>query len=85
MNGYTFQADTYCGPCVIDALPTGEDQPFDGWALGEGINMPVDDNLNELAYAFGIDRDDETTFDSEDFPKVILTGMDVCCACGGEL
>ncbi len=87
--GYTFQAENYCSGCIIDQLPTGPGQTYDGWALAPGVSMPVEANLNEIAYAFGIDRNDETTFDSGDFPKVILSSMvedtEYCGACGGEL
>ena len=87
--GYTFQADTYCSGCVIDQLPTGPGQMYDGWALAPGVSMPVEDNLDEIAIAFGIDRNDETTFDSSDFPKVIFSSQledtEHCGACGGEL
>lgn len=80
--GYTFRADTYCSACVTLALPTGEDEPFDGWALVPGTHeyeavtlgdrQATESNLSEIATAFGIDRDDETTFDSGDFPKVVF-------------
>ena len=87
--GYTFQAENYCSGCIIDQLPTGPGRMYDGWALAPGVSMPVEANLNEIAYAFGIDRDDETTFDSGDFPKVIflsqLVGIEYCEACGWEL
>lgn len=87
--GYTFQADTYCPGCIIDQLPTGHGQLYDGWALAPGVRMHPEDNLTEIAYAFGIDRDDETTFDSGDFPKVIFSSQledtEHCGACGDEL
>lgn len=70
---YTYNADIYCPDCIIDVLPTGEGQAFDGWALAEGAApMAVEDNLSEIAVAFGIDRHDEKSFDSGDFPKVIF-------------
>lgn len=87
--GYTFQAENYCPGCIVDQLPTGPGQPYDGWALAPGVSMPVEANLNEIAYAFGIDRGDETTFDSGDFPKVIFSSQledtEYCEACGGVL
>ena len=87
--GYTFQAETYCPGCIIAQLSTGSGQTYDGWALTPGVSMPVEANLTEIAYAFGIDRDDEKTFDSDDFPKVILSSeigyCGACGACGGEL
>ena len=55
--------DTYCPGCIIDQLPTGPGQMYDGWALAPGVRMHPEDNLTEIAYAFGIDRGDETTFD----------------------
>lgn len=84
--GYTYNADTYCPDCIIGALPTGDGQAFDGWATS--VPMSPEDNLNELAFAFGIDREDEHGFDSGDFPKVILEYMtedDFCATCGREL
>lgn len=84
--GYTFKAENFCPDCIIDQLPTGPDEAYDGWALAEGVRMPVEANLNEIAYAFGIDRNDESTFDSGDFPKVILSSeSEYCGACGGGL
>ncbi|QQO39279.1 hypothetical protein SEA_RUDY_97 [Microbacterium phage Rudy] len=70
--GYTYKAQQYTPEGVIAALATGPGQDFDGWALGDGVNMSVEDNLNELAAAFGIDRADETSFDTDYFPKVVL-------------
>lgn len=87
--GYTFRADVYCPDCIIEALPTGEGEAYDGWALAPGAGpMSTEDNLNEIALAFGIDRQDERTFDSSDFPKVIFHSQvegDVCGHCGREL
>lgn len=85
--GYTFQAETLCSSCVIDALPTCEGEAFDGWADVTG-RMGAEENLNELAAAFGIDRMDEHSFDSGDFPKVIFASQvdgDTCDKCGFEL
>jgi hypothetical protein len=87
--GYTYNADIYCPACIIAALPTGEGGAFDGWALGKGTTMATEDNLNEIAFAFGIDRKDETTFDSGDFPKVIFASQveepTNCGSCGRDL
>ena len=88
--GYTFQADTYCPDCIIGALPTGEGQAYDGWALAPGADpMSTEDNLNEIAAAFQIDRQDERSFDSGDFPKVIFSSQiqdaEYCGHCGREI
>lgn len=86
---YAYGAELLCPGCTIEALPTGEGERFDGWALAEGVRMSAEDNLSELALAFGIDRDDESTFDSDDFPKVVfldsLEAGETCSHCGGEL
>jgi hypothetical protein len=87
---YTFNAETLCPRCVIDKLPTGEGQAFDGWALAPGAApMSTEDNLNEIAMAFGIDRQDEYTFDSDDFPKVVFASQvldgETCDGCHEEL
>lgn len=68
--GYTFKAENYCPAHVMPALTA--DPEYDGWELGEGITMPVEQNLNEIAYHFGIDREREHTFESDNFPKVVL-------------
>lgn len=71
--GYTFRADNWCTAHIVQQLPTGEGEAFDGWALAEGAApMQPEDELDEIAAAFGIDRMTETTFDSDNFPKVIF-------------
>lgn len=68
--GYTFQASEYCPDCIGDVVTA---QPaYGGWQLAEGVRLSTEDNLAEIAYAFGIDRMNESTFDSDDFPKVIF-------------
>lgn len=87
--GYSFQCDTYCSACIINAMPTGEGEPFDGWALAKGVKMSAEENLAEIAETFGIDRMDERSFDSMDFPKVIFRDMieegEFCGLCGETL
>lgn len=67
---YQFKAELFCRDHILDALPTGEGGAYDGWK--DLSRQPVEDSLSELAYAFGIDRDDECTFDSDEFPKTVL-------------
>jgi hypothetical protein len=79
---YGYNADIYCPRCIIAALPTAEGGAFDGWALAPGVRMSTEDNLDKLADAFGIDREDERSFDSGEFPKVVfrdIVGTDVYC------
>jgi len=84
--GYTFRADTYCPAHIADALPTGEGEAYDGWHLL--VPMSAEQNLDEIALAFGIDRHDEATFDTGDFPKVVFAdqaGDDTCSVCAEPL
>ena len=82
--GYMFRAAIYCPNHIVDAITDTED--FDGWKLSEAIRMDVEDNLNEIAAAFGYNRQDESSFDSEDFPKVIFRDQaeDTYCETDGE-
>jgi hypothetical protein len=75
--GYVYAADLYCPNCIAPVLVSRPD--FDGWALIPGVTMSTEDNLNEIAFAVGINRDDEHSFDSGDFPKVYVgTPHDGC-------
>lgn len=86
--GYTYRAETLCPSCVIESLPTGEGEAFDGWRDMTG-RMSAEENLTELALAFGIDRSDESSYDSDDFPKVVFASSvedeERCDRCGEEL
>ena len=85
--GYTFCADNLCPACTVAAVTS--DSRYDGWALAPGVRMSAEDNLSEIAAAFGIKRDDESSYDSGDFPKVIFASMaeddETCGNCGEEL
>jgi len=86
--GYTYRAETLCPACTLAALPTSEGEAFDGWRDVSVPPMGAESNLTELALAFGIDRMDECSFDSADFPKVIFSSSnegDTCDQCGTEL
>lgn len=67
--GYTFNAENYTHEGVIAAIES--DPRFDGWQTAPGLYQSVEANLDEIAYAFDLDRDDEHSFDSGDFPKRI--------------
>lgn len=74
--GYIYKAEQYTPEGVIAALATGPGQDFDGWALAEGSDpLSPEENLDEIAAAFGIDRHDEHTYDSDHFPKVIFASQ----------
>ena len=82
--GYSYRADNYCEVCVFVEL-TG----------GKFPDLKAERVLNELAAPRGIDRDREATFDSGEFPKVILRDQaregggegdpSTCGLCGDDL
>ena len=70
---YTYGGDIFCPAHITNGgMPMGTDGAFDGWALEPDSTMTVEENLDEIALAFGVDRQDETSFDSIDFPKVVF-------------
>jgi len=78
--GYQYQADQYCPDCLNrEMTPTGHNAV---------TMLPMEEVLDRLADAAGIDRTDEWSFDSDDFPKVILavqiggSDRDRCGRCG---
>jgi hypothetical protein len=81
--GYTYRADNYCPTCVIQRIV------LNGKPVAVDTNANVENVLDRLADANGIDRYDESSFDSGDFPKVIFSTMveddEQCGECGAEL
>ncbi len=92
--GYSYQADLECPACMATRakrwLSTGSEQT-------DGLDP---ESLLDLAAArIGLDRMDERTFDSGDFPKVVFVGSlepqdygdgepptdETCGICGEEL
>ena len=76
--GYTYNAETYCENGIILAM--GEYQRSDESA---------EHALDRIAMRRGIDRMDERSFDSDDFPKVIFASQvespEICGSCGSDL
>ena len=64
--GYSYKAATYCPEHLIELMVQ------QGTASPGARGMAVEDVLNQLAGAEGIEREDEHSFDSDDFPKVVL-------------
>lgn len=80
---YTFKADIYHPECIVPAMAATAE--YEGWGLAQGVVMDVEENLDEIAAAFAVDRYEETSFDSEDFPKVAFSHQledDSCGGCG---
>ena len=66
--GYQYQAAYFHPECMVETL-------IDEGRLSPGArSLSVEDALDQLADVEGIDRMDEFTFDSGDFPKVVFAG-----------
>lgn len=59
--GYIFNADIFCPDCIFPQL------------TGSIPMYPVETELDDYAKLRQINRQDERTFDSSDFPKVIFS------------
>ena len=65
--GYTYRADNYTPAALISYMvQIRELSPA-------AIDVRPEEALDQLAGACCVDRDDEYSFDSDDFPKVILS------------
>lgn len=100
ISAYTYQAQTLCPHCTMQAVSAATNTCFASIA-------PAELFLDQMATTLGIDREDEHSFDSSDFPKVVFAsqldqldhfphdcGYDAGCTgclpercdnCGGEL
>ena len=93
--GYTLQADLYCPRCVLHALvarygvPRRNGTVIPPIVTSDGSAIAVEESLNVFADFLGLDRHQESGYDSADFPKVVFAHMveegDRCGACGGLL
>lgn len=66
--GYTYRAENHLPAHLIEALIA------EGRLSPGARGMDADEALDQLAAVEGIDRQDEYSFDSDEFPKVILVG-----------
>jgi hypothetical protein len=80
---YVYRADLRCPACTIEAMIAHRD------ASPAARDMPVEDVLDQCAAAMTIDRNDETSYDSSEFPKVVLrielADDDHCGTCHNQL
>lgn len=78
--GYSYRADTYGPECIMATV--------NGLTVDHAAETAERD-LDVLAQEIGIDRQDERSFDSWDFPKVIfrdqLPAEEHCGSCGEML
>lgn len=63
--GYSYRADIYCPRCIRGQLHGSSAEP------DYSADLEVEQLLDELAVDRGVDRADEWSFDSGDFPKPI--------------
>ena len=74
---YSYWAELYCPTCVIEAMIAT------GLAAPAARDMAVEDALDQCADALAVDRGDEPSFDSHEFPKVVFLGdIDQDDTCG---
>jgi hypothetical protein len=67
--GYTYMAENWCADHLTDRLI------FDGLLSPTAWDMTMEEALDQHAEHYGIDRYDEWSFDSDDFPKIITHDM----------
>jgi len=79
--GYLFGGEPFCPSCIHDLFI-----PFD---LIGGPDRSTEDILSLVAAQRGIQRHDDTSFSSYEFPKPSyvsdVSGADICIFCGKRL
>lgn len=78
ITGYVWRGDTYCKHCMKRQLKTA--------GLIQDDGRPLEDILDVAAWSLNLNRKDEWSFDSWNFPKVVLQGdaefwPDACSIC----
>ena len=72
---YQYRADLFCERCILrqcSSVPEIEHALNQGVDLDENERPYVDEVLSVIATFRDIDRDDERSFDSDEFPKVVF-------------
>jgi hypothetical protein len=76
--GYRYQADRYCPSCILRAMGKVQQQP-------QRFGLSVEHCLDMISDDYGINREDESSYDSIEFPKVIPRAMlRECGVCDGR-
>ena len=77
---YSYQSETLHPACVIERMIANRE------ASPAARDMDTEEVLDQIAGANAIDRQDEMSFDSGDFPKVVfadgITDGETCDRCG---
>ena len=78
--GYIYKADIYCPTCAMETYAK---------AHNTLIVDPPESFFDQQANLAGVDREEETSFDSDEFPKMVFTwdasNQDTCGKCGKSL
>lgn len=86
--GYTFHAALICPSCIVGAVADGGGRVW-GELLGVPAGVTAEEGLAIQAERLGVDRMNESSYDSGDFPKVVFrfSGADLegCDVCGADL
>jgi hypothetical protein len=69
---YTYRAANYCPRCIVGRLTVNPGDTGHRTTPWDTDPDTVETHLDTLARLGGIDRDDERSFDSGDFPKVVF-------------
>lgn len=81
--GYTYQAEILCPSCAqrLARRSNPDPAPVESWL--------AETELNDWAREVKIDRDDEESYDSDEFPKVVFASSvlddETCGECGEDL
>jgi len=80
---YTYKAETLCPTCLIESMIANRD------ASPAARDMNEETVLDMIAEANAIDRYEEWTYDTDDFPKVVFADSveesEECNGCGEEI
>lgn len=82
---YTFRAENLCPDCTVKAVCADRRLATTpaAWEMG------AEDLLEQLAAYHGIAREDERSYDSDEFPKVVfgsqVKDVETCDSCGWEI
>jgi hypothetical protein len=82
--GYVYNSETYCGKCLKRELK------MSGFIDDTLKAQPLEDILDIIAADSKLDRQNEWSFDSQDFPKVIFASdaelmTDFCNRCDKQV
>jgi len=84
---YTFQADIWCRHCMRE-YAVNEIKGLGTYA-GNADLLPSEQAVKEWAVLTGINQGDESSYDSDDFPKAVfhsqVEDVEHCGQCGEEI